>query len=72
MNGPALIGQARSNRSKTDYTGSENKRNDEFRRGITLIGSPDDISILLNKELDIRNFGSQGQQRTAALALKWQ
>jgi len=53
------------------YLDLKNKRNDEFRRGITLIGPHrDDISILLNKELDIRNFGSQGQQRTAALALK--
>jgi DNA replication and repair protein RecF len=53
------------------YIDLRNKRDDEFRRGITLVGPHrDDISILLNKELDIRNFGSQGQQRTAALALK--
>ncbi|HEY8345477.1 MAG TPA: DNA replication/repair protein RecF [Bacillota bacterium] len=53
------------------YLDLKNKKSDEFRKGITLIGPHrDDISILLNKELDIRNFGSQGQQRTAALALK--
>jgi len=47
------------------------KRQDEYRRGITLVGPHrDDISIILNKELDIRFFGSQGQQRTAALSLK--
>ena len=29
----------------------------------------DDIEVLLN-DIDVRNFGSQGQQRTAALSLK--
>jgi ABC-type multidrug transport system ATPase subunit len=43
---------------------------DEARRGTTLIGPQrDDLCFLING-LDARVYGSQGQQRTAALALK--
>lgn len=43
---------------------------DEIRRGTTLIGPQrDDIQILINGK-EARLYGSQGQQRTAALALK--
>lgn len=46
-------------------------RNWETERGITLVGPHrDDISFLLNHQIELRNFGSQGQQRTAVLALK--
>lgn len=42
----------------------------EIERGVTVIGPHrDDISLLVN-DIDIRKFGSQGQQRTTALALK--
>lgn len=42
----------------------------ELSRGITLMGPHrDELSIQINK-VDARTFGSQGQQRTVALALK--
>ncbi|AGB40042.1 recF protein [Halobacteroides halobius DSM 5150] len=42
----------------------------EIARGVTTIGPHrDDISLIVNN-IDIRKFGSQGQQRTTALALK--
>lgn len=42
----------------------------DSRRGFTSVGPHrDDISLWIN-ETDIRNFGSQGQQRTAALSMK--
>ena len=41
-----------------------------FRSGSTSVGPHrDDIAFLCN-EIDLRRFGSQGQQRTAALSLK--
>ncbi|MBI5832960.1 MAG: DNA replication/repair protein RecF [Armatimonadetes bacterium] len=46
------------------------KRTDEMRRGLTLVGPHrDDLRLRVN-DVDARTFGSQGQQRTAALALK--
>lgn len=43
----------------------------DFYLGYTSIGPhKDDIKIMLNG-IDVRNFGSQGQQRTASLALKF-
>ncbi|HET9870791.1 MAG TPA: DNA replication/repair protein RecF [bacterium] len=45
-------------------------RREEMARGITVVGPHrDDIGLYVNGEL-LRKFGSQGQQRTAALALK--
>lgn len=45
-------------------------RSSEIRLGTTLVGPHrDDIDFLLN-DLNIKNFGSQGQQRVAVLALK--
>lgn len=42
----------------------------EFRRGTTLIGPHrDDLAFAINGR-DVQTFGSQGQQRTAALSLK--
>jgi DNA replication and repair protein RecF len=42
----------------------------EFRRGITLTGPHrDDLAFAINGK-DVQSFGSQGQQRTAALSLK--
>ncbi|MFC4601315.1 DNA replication/repair protein RecF [Cohnella hongkongensis] len=42
----------------------------EFRRGTTLTGPHrDDLSFAINGK-DVQSFGSQGQQRTAALSLK--
>jgi DNA replication and repair protein RecF len=45
-------------------------RQDEFRRGITLIGPHrDDLQVRVN-DIDIGAYGSRGQQRLAAVALK--
>ena len=42
----------------------------DFKLGYTTVGTHrDDIDIFLN-EVEVKNFGSQGQQRTAALSLK--
>ncbi len=44
---------------------------EEIRRGYTLVGPHrDDLQIMMNHRLELRIYGSQGQQRTAALALK--
>ncbi|MCC7493665.1 MAG: DNA replication/repair protein RecF [Fimbriimonadaceae bacterium] len=46
------------------------RRDEELRRATTLVGPHrDDLAIRLN-EVEARTYGSQGQQRTAALALK--
>lgn len=54
-----------------DYEKSlKNNINKDIKFGSTSIGPHrDDISFILNG-IDIRKFGSQGQQRTAALSLK--
>ncbi len=45
-------------------------REEEFRRQVCLVGPHrDDITFLVNGR-DVRTFGSQGQQRTAALSVK--
>ncbi|MBW5448809.1 DNA replication/repair protein RecF [Cohnella sp. CFH 77786] len=45
-------------------------REQEFRRGMTLTGPHrDDLAFAINGK-DVQSFGSQGQQRTAALSLK--
>ena len=46
------------------------KRNTDLKSGMTNIGPHrDDIGIYIN-DVDVRTYGSQGQQRTAALSLK--
>jgi DNA replication and repair protein RecF len=45
-------------------------RNDEFERGYTLSGPHRDDLILKINDMNVRKFGSQGQQRTVALGLK--
>ena len=48
----------------------EKNRKEDFYKGTTCVGPHrDDISIFVN-EMSARQFASQGQQRTAALALK--
>ncbi len=50
--------------------GLESCREDERRRGFTLVGPHrDDLEVRLGGRL-LRTFGSQGQHRTAAIALK--
>lgn len=57
---------------KEGFCHSLRRRSDEERRrGYTLIGPHrDDLQILMNHRWELRVYGSQGQQRTAALALK--
>lgn len=45
-------------------------RNVEILRGITVVGPHRDDLVVRIGHTDIRNFGSQGQQRTSALSLK--
>lgn len=48
----------------------ENIRGEEIYRGVTTVGPHrDDFSFLIN-EIDVKTFGSQGQQRTSVLSLK--
>jgi len=47
-----------------------NNRNREIKRGYTLFGPHRDDLILKINGMDVRKYGSQGQQRTVALALK--
>ncbi|MFW6305877.1 MAG: DNA replication/repair protein RecF [Bacillota bacterium] len=47
-----------------------NNRKDEVFRGYTLLGPHRDDLVLKINKIDLRKYGSQGQQRTAALALK--
>lgn len=52
------------------YEKINKKRDFEIKKGYTLIGPHrDDIMIKINS-IDVRSFGSQGQQRSAALSLK--
>lgn len=48
----------------------ENNRREEIKRGFTLYGPHRDDLIFKVNEIDLRKYGSQGQQRTTALALK--
>lgn len=48
---------------------NKNIKNDIFRRNTTVGPHKDDLKICV-ENIDIRHFGSQGQQRTAALSLK--
>lgn len=58
--------------ARAPHSGTHSARHgaEDIRRGCTTKGPHrDDIGILLNGR-DVRVFGSQGQQRTAALSLK--
>jgi DNA replication and repair protein RecF len=48
----------------------EQQRANELRRGVTLVGPHRDELQLLLGDRDLRTFGSNGQQRTAAIALR--
>ncbi|MEY8752947.1 DNA replication/repair protein RecF [Alkalicoccobacillus gibsonii] len=59
-----------SNLKERLYTVYQQKKEKEQMRGTTLFGPHrEDIGFLVN-EKDVQSFGSQGQQRTTALALK--
>ena len=56
--------------SKALLDGLSNSANEDMRRGFTTVGPHrDDMAITLNGQ-DVRVYGSQGQQRTAALSIK--
>lgn len=46
------------------------RRRDEFARGVTLVGPHRDDLRLLANGIDLGDYGSRGQQRTAVLSLK--
>ncbi|MDX6154360.1 DNA replication/repair protein RecF [Marinococcus sp. PL1-022] len=48
----------------------ERRRENEIRRGLSLAGPHRDEMKLLVNDRDVQTYGSQGQQRTAALSLK--
>lgn len=49
----------------------KSRRREEIARGISLVGPHrDDILLMLGQHMELRVYGSQGQQRTASLALK--
>ena len=45
-------------------------RNEEIRRGVTVLGPHRDEMRLLGNGIDLSDYGSRGQVRTAVLALK--
>lgn len=48
----------------------ETNREKDIRLGYTTIGPHRDDMLITSNGIDLRNYGSQGQQRTAALSLK--
>lgn len=50
--------------------GFQQRRREEFARGTTVIGPHRDDFLFLSNGLDLRSYGSRGQNRTAMLALK--
>jgi DNA replication and repair protein RecF len=53
------------------YADLKQVKNQELERKISLVGPHrDDLAITIDNQVELRAFGSQGQQRTAALALK--
>lgn len=47
------------------------RRYEEIARGMSVIGPHrDDLFLSLERDMELRTYGSQGQQRTAALSLK--
>lgn len=52
------------------HSAFEQQRPNELRRGVTLVGPHRDELKLLLGDRELRTFGSNGQQRTAAIALR--
>ena len=60
-----------SNIKENFYEALKKSRKKDIEKGISTIGPHrDDFSIFINN-VDIKNFGSQGQQRTAVLTIKF-
>lgn len=65
-----ISGEREVLRIEYEKSNFKNAREEEIRQRATLYGPHrDDIAFYIN-DIDLRKFGSQGQQRTAALALK--
>jgi len=65
-----LEGESTDSTEKKYLEELEKKRKLEIERGVTLVGPHrDDIGIFVS-DVDLRVYGSQGEQRSAALALK--
>ncbi len=60
------------NRMRLEYQNELHRvRRQEIERQITLVGPHrDDIRLTFDDQVELRSFGSQGQQRTTVLALK--
>jgi len=48
----------------------QSTQDEEIARGMTLSGPHRDDMLFLNGQIDLRTYGSRGQQRTAVLAIK--
>lgn len=48
----------------------EKNQDEEIRRGVSLFGPHRDDLVFYENKVDLRTYGSQGQQRTAVLAMK--
>lgn len=60
-----------SNIKENFYEALKKSRKKDIEKGVSTIGPHrDDFSIFINN-VDIKNFGSQGQQRTAVLTIKF-
>lgn len=65
-----FVGESEEQIKQQLIDGYKNSFEKDLNLGFTTVGPHrDDIKILLN-DIDVRHFGSQGQQRTVALALK--
>jgi DNA replication and repair protein RecF len=60
----------RDNLKKIIYTELQKTKEVEKRLGMTIIGPHKDDFIILLDYIDLRSYGSQGQQRAAILAIK--
>ena len=70
LNAPVLIDDENEIRKKFQEE-LWNIRDYELLRRLTLVGPHrDELRLTINYQIELKNFGSQGQQRTAALALK--
>ena len=66
----SVIGSSAREREQNLYEQLENRRDDEIRRGMTLVGPhKDDVAITLDGRR-VRTFGSRGQVRSVVLAMK--
>ncbi len=68
--GTAVLGMNESDLKARFLDHLIKKRAEEINRGVTLVGPHRDDLVIYENKNDLRTYGSQGQQRTAVLALK--